>query len=158
MGRYVCAHEVKVDTRLRLSPEGFCNWCGKALTGRSKYFCPPYEKVIYSDYKRKDYWCTNGFMMWWCSIPRFKRAVYLRDKFTCQNCQLKPMTKNKHGLEIPDLTLLAIDHIFPYAKGGGNKDTNLQVLCRKCNSRKSDKVPTVFQEEMGQRIMPLEVK
>jgi len=137
-----------------LSPAGYCNWCGKPLTGRSKYFCPPSERVVYSDYKRKDYWCTLEFMAWWTSgNPRFKRAVYLRDNFTCQICGIKPITENKHGLEIPDLSQLAIDHIYPYAKGGRTEIVNLQVLCRKCNTKKRDNIPSVFLEKQGQQVL-----
>ena len=33
---------------------------------------------------------------------------------------------------------LTIDHIIPVASGGDNHHTNLQLLCRGCNSKKSD--------------------
>ena len=35
---------------------------------------------------------------------------------------------------------LTIDHIIPLNKGGKTIPENLQVLCRKCNASKSDKV------------------
>lgn len=37
-------------------------------------------------------------------------------------------------------TYLEFDHIIPVAKGGGNSDTNVQLLCRKCNLAKSDRI------------------
>jgi uncharacterized membrane protein YebE (DUF533 family) len=37
-------------------------------------------------------------------------------------------------------TYLEFDHIIPVAKGGGNSDTNVQLLCRKCNLTKSDSI------------------
>lgn len=37
-------------------------------------------------------------------------------------------------------TYLEFDHIIPVAKGGGNSDSNVQLLCRKCNLAKSDRI------------------
>lgn len=37
-------------------------------------------------------------------------------------------------------TYLEFDHIIPVAKGGGNSDTNVQLLCRKCNLTKRDHI------------------
>ncbi len=149
-GRYLCAYKVEGDARLRFSPLGFCNWCGKPLSGRSKYFCPPSERVVYDDSKRKDYWCTIDFTRWWTvGNPRFKRVVYIRDGFACKLCGLKPTTKNPHGLVIPDLNLLAIDHIYPYAKGGKTELDNLRVLCRRCNGKKRDTINYIPQPELN---------
>ena len=33
-----------------------------------------------------------------------------------------------------------VDHIIPLNKGGKTVPENLQVLCRKCNASKSDKI------------------
>jgi len=35
---------------------------------------------------------------------------------------------------------LEFDHIVPVAKGGSNSDVNVQLLCRGCNSKKSDMI------------------
>lgn len=35
---------------------------------------------------------------------------------------------------------LEFDHIVPVAKGGSNSDVNVQLLCRNCNLKKSDKI------------------
>lgn len=41
------------------------------------------------------------------------------------------------------------DHIIPLASGGPNYTANIQLLCRPCNSRKSDKCPIKFMQERG---------
>ena len=43
-------------------------------------------------------------------------------------------------LIIPDEVGLEIDHIIPVSKGGKTTPDNLQVLCSKCNRRKSNKI------------------
>ena len=43
---YLVGRLVEGDVILRLSPKGFCNWCGKPLTGRSKYFCGKSKRDI----------------------------------------------------------------------------------------------------------------
>jgi hypothetical protein len=58
--------------------------------------------------------------------PEIRWQVWERDNFTCQHCGSRR-----------DLT---VDHIFPERLGGTITSTNLQTLCRKCNSRKGIKV------------------
>ena len=53
--------------------------------------------------------------------------IALRDNYTCQIC----------GKYMPDGVGLHIDHIIPVSKGGKSVPSNLQVLCSKCNGKKS---------------------
>jgi len=54
-----------------------------------------------------------------------KEMVFERDGGKCRNC----------GSE----DNLCFDHIYPYSKGGAsNTPKNIQILCSKCNSEKSD--------------------
>lgn len=55
-----------------------------------------------------------------------KNAIYARDGKYCRWCRAEQ-----------DLT---IDHIHPVSLGGLNDPSNLQVLCRSCNSWKGDRV------------------
>src|SRR5205085_2199687 len=52
-----------------------------------------------------------------------RRAVFLRDNYTCQYC----------GLHSRDLTL---DHVVPRHRGGRDAWDNLVAACRACNHRK----------------------
>lgn len=36
---------------------------------------------------------------------------------------------------------LSVDHIIPVSLGGGDEMSNLQILCRSCNSKKGNKLP-----------------
>lgn len=62
--------------------------------------------------------------------PALRKQIKERDNFTCQMC----------GKYMPDEVGLHIDHIIPIAKGGKSIPSNLQVLCSKCNGRKSSKI------------------
>ena len=60
-------------------------------------------------------------------IPQdVKTAVWQRDGGRCAQC----------GAE----NYLEFDHIIPFSKGGANTFDNVQLLCRKCNSEKGDKI------------------
>lgn len=60
---------------------------------------------------------------------KLRRKVMIRDNYTCQSC----------GKYMPDEVGLHIDHIIPISKGGKTVISNLQVLCSKCNGKKSNK-------------------
>ena len=59
-----------------------------------------------------------------------KNKIKIRDNYTCKKC----------GKYMPDEVGLQIDHIIPIKKGGKSIESNLQVLCDKCNSKKSTKI------------------
>jgi hypothetical protein len=52
-----------------------------------------------------------------------KVLVWARDGGACRSCG--------------STTELQFDHVIPVARGGGNNEANLQVLCGPCNRRKS---------------------
>ena len=56
-------------------------------------------------------------------------AIYKRDNYRCRKC----------GRQTDDLE---VDHIIPIAKGGKSTYDNLQTLCHRCNSKKSDNIET----------------
>jgi hypothetical protein len=61
------------------------------------------------------------------NIPEHvKMYVWRRDKGECVQCG------SKQNLEF--------DHIIPVSKGGSSTERNIQILCGKCNRRKTDKI------------------
>jgi hypothetical protein len=70
-------------------------------------------------------------------IPTWlRKAVFHRDQGRCQLCQ-----KDLTGLISP-FADAEFDHMWPLAKSGTNDSTNFQLLCKTCNSNKSDKKGT----------------
>lgn len=59
-----------------------------------------------------------------CIAPELRLKILDRDNNSCVKCGA--------------LNRLSIDHIFPWSQGGWTEISNLQVLCRKCNSEKSN--------------------
>lgn len=61
---------------------------------------------------------------------RLRFQVLLRDRFTCCGCGRSPATSPG--------TLLHIDHIVPWSKGGETVISNLRTMCLQCNIGKSN--------------------
>ena len=61
------------------------------------------------------------------SIPQaVKSAVYQRDRGRCVECG--------------DDQYLEFDHVIPFSRGGASSENNLQLLCRRCNMSKANKI------------------
>ena len=69
--------------------------------------------------------------LWRKSVPWSKQNVHVRDKYTCQYCNVK-IPKNK----------VTIDHVIPQAQGGKNSWVNCVCSCFKCNNYKEDRTPS----------------
>lgn len=60
-------------------------------------------------------------------IPKeVRHAVWIRDGAKCVECQAEDY--------------LEFDHIIPVSKGGSNAEKNIQLLCRRCNGKKSNRI------------------
>jgi hypothetical protein len=58
-------------------------------------------------------------------IPQELRyAIAYRDKYRCRWCGSKGQ--------------LQLDHVIPWSNGGPDTDTNLRILCKSCNERRSN--------------------
>lgn len=86
--------------------------------------------LILNNYKFKmteyEYKCEDQRKL---MTEKLRRTIILRDNKTCQLCG-KKCKENE----------IEIDHIIPVSKGGKTCEDNLQVLCRDCNRRKSNKI------------------
>lgn len=137
--RYMFAHKVNLPTSPpNFGGEGNCVWCGKPLTGRQRSYCAG-EWRGDEHYRYKFQACLNSYYFYWYTVPCFKRAILIRDNFTCQACGLKPMREGGGDFLIPDIGELHCDHIVPLSKGGKTVLENLQTLCARCNLSKGAK-------------------
>lgn len=62
-----------------------------------------------------------------------KRRAYEKQGHRCPYCE-----KNGIFMEYAYSEMQG-DHIVPWSKGGRTIDSNLQMLCQKCNAEKSNK-------------------
>lgn len=114
-----------------------------------KYVCPPFKRYC----SKK---CSTEFTQWYYNNffwSKVRSSIFKRDKYTCQNCNLKSpyriRKKNK-------LLRLECDHIIPkslYVQYGYSYDTldnkikttlqffhnhdNLRTLCFSCHKQKT---------------------
>lgn len=61
-------------------------------------------------------------------VPLSRRALFQRDRHTCQYCGDKPAA-------------LEVEHVVPRSKGGKTTWLNVVTACRACNARKRDRTP-----------------
>lgn len=68
------------------------------------------------------------------SVALSRRAVFARDNHTCQYCGGRAES---------------IDHVIPRSRGGKHSWENVVAACRKCNTRKMNRLPS----EAGLKLM-----
>ena len=61
---------------------------------------------------------------------RLRWSVLQRDRFTCVSCGATPALRPG--------TVLQVDHVVPFSRGGRTELGNLQTLCDRCNYGKSN--------------------
>jgi len=61
---------------------------------------------------------------------RQRFRILVRDGFRCLACGISPLTHPG--------TLLHVDHVLPYSKGGETVDENLETKCQQCNLGKGN--------------------
>jgi 5-methylcytosine-specific restriction endonuclease McrA len=90
-------------------------------------------KQRYDELSKIDFQCTlseyNCLEQRKLMTKSLRDSIAERDNYTCQIC----------GKNMADGVGLHIDHIVSVKKGGKSIPSNLQVLCSKCNGKKSTK-------------------
>ena len=62
-------------------------------------------------------------------VPFNKRNIIVRDEFKCMYCGKKSKT-------------LTVDHVVPVSKGGKSTFENCVAACKRCNTKKGNKLPS----------------
>lgn len=113
----------------RVFVSGPCFWCGKAFTAVGGAYCSGACKTS-AKFKRRS--SGNTFQI----SPLERRAIYRRDRWTCQLCQQRvdPDLKNPH------IWSATLDHIIPQAHMliPDHSPSNLRLAHLWCNSARGD--------------------
>ena len=65
--------------------------------------------------------------------------IFERDDWICQSCGIKTLKLTDKMFLDPKAPEL--DHVIPLSRGGDHIASNVQLLCRKCNRIKNNKIP-----------------
>ena len=63
-------------------------------------------------------------------LPLSRRALLMRDDYTCQYCGTQPGKEH-----------LTMDHILPRSRGGKTEWENMATACAPCNRKKGNRTP-----------------
>jgi hypothetical protein len=77
-----------------------------------------------------------------------RSIVYRKHKYICTSCGVKCIHPNKDNYNQSNAATL--DHIIPKSKGGSHTYDNVTLLCRSCNTMKSDKILTNYKRNISQ--------
>lgn len=113
--------------RPRYVPEGFCEWCGKPLTGRQTSCC--------SDACRRKF----NLAITWNARGGYAKHIMRRDNFTCQDTGEFHALKNEYGIYVPTSDgQLEIHHKKPVCEGGDDSPDNLVTLSHDAHMRRPE--------------------
>lgn len=104
------------------------NWKGGDSTIRERragYYEKYYQKILHRNNRRRIQKIGNGGSH---TLSEWE-ALKMEYRYMCLCCKRQE----------PDVVLTR-DHILPISKGGTDDISNIQPLCRSCNSRKHDKI------------------
>ena len=108
-----------------MPPKLSCLMCGIPT---AKSFCEPclLIKKANAPKRQRPSSSMRGYNAEWNKI---RIIVLRRDNWTCVRCNKKLIGSDA-----------TVDHRIPLSRGGTNEASNLQSMCRSCNSSKKDRV------------------
>jgi hypothetical protein len=80
--------------------------------------------------------------------PISRMILYRKHQYICTSCGVKCVHPNKDNYNQSNAATL--DHIIPKSKGGSHTYDNVTLLCRSCNTIKSDKILLDYKRNIGQ--------
>lgn len=104
-------------------------------------------------YKKEKYIRIDGYTL---KTKNDRYLNFIKNGFKCSKCGIEGEYVNLeccqrlgnhlnvYGKKNGKAVLLTKDHIYPKSKGGLDDIHNYQVLCEKCNSKKSDNSPVTL--------------
>lgn len=127
-------HFVLIRQKTKYKQVNYCKTSYKVeMIDKEYYYDFNYLSARYKKLQSIDFECTlneyNSKNQRKLMTKKLRKQIMKQDHYTCQLC----------GKYMPDEVGLHIDHIIPISKGGKTVPSNLQVLCSKCNGRKSNK-------------------
>lgn len=118
----------------KLKPSGYYSKYYKKVDGK-----PKTKRV---DGKPKTKRSVETIRLWW-RLKRQKRRVAIQENggcFTSHEWKTLCEKYDNRCLACGIKSFLTIDHIRPVVLGGTNDITNIQPLCKRCNSKKGGKI------------------
>jgi hypothetical protein len=80
--------------------------------------------------------------------PINRTIVYRKHNYICTSCNVKCLHPNKDNYNQSNAATL--DHIIPKSKGGSHTYDNVTLLCRSCNTIKSDNILPDYKRNITQ--------
>ena len=112
--------------------DGKCLWCGNDIPQgtRSKQFCCKEQSLEFNRATSSVYYASGA-------DSGYRRQMFRRDNYTCQDCGELHAYQNEYGVYLPTTDgKLDLHHINPVEYGGGDEPKNLITLCRECHKKR----------------------
>jgi 5-methylcytosine-specific restriction endonuclease McrA len=146
---------------------GYESWCIPCFTAyRKERYLKNHDQEIkirrryYSTHKSEWIERTKEYIQNHLEAHKEYQRIYNNKRWQLMKANVRDLTEDE-WMEIIDrqgnqcagcgisftITKPTLDHVFPLVKGGGATKSNVQALCRKCNSSKGAKTDWIYQSD-----------